>query len=103
MQLKPFNLATGVLEAEEDRYDGIIVKPESLPADPSTFKAALETSLQVRHMPKEQKRQQQQQLWFKVLNMQSVVLCEQPGQKAQSSYCCWHLRQNFGQRSEGAS
>ncbi|KAF6254177.1 NUDIX hydrolase domain-like protein [Scenedesmus sp. NREL 46B-D3] len=37
---------SGMLEAEEDRYDGIIVKPDSLPADPGTFKAALEESLQ---------------------------------------------------------
>jgi hypothetical protein len=36
-----------MLEAEEDRYDGIIIKPDSLPADPSAFKAALEESLQV--------------------------------------------------------
>jgi hypothetical protein len=39
--------ATGMLEAEEDRYDGVIIKPDSLPADPSTFTAALEESLQV--------------------------------------------------------
>uniref|UniRef100_A0A383VIN3 Nudix hydrolase domain-containing protein n=1 Tax=Tetradesmus obliquus TaxID=3088 RepID=A0A383VIN3_TETOB len=38
--------SSGMLEAEEDRYDGVIIKPDSLPADPATFKAALDSSLQ---------------------------------------------------------
>lgn len=36
-----------LLDAEEDRYDGIIVNASSLPRDPATFAAALKRSLQV--------------------------------------------------------
>ena len=35
-----------LLEAEEDRYDGVIINPEVLPEDAETFRKALESSLQ---------------------------------------------------------
>eukprot|EP00775_Hariotina_reticulata_P005145 gene5145-5385_t len=37
----------GLLEADEDRYDGIIIRSDALPTDVTAFKAALDSSLQV--------------------------------------------------------
>ncbi len=37
---------TLLLAADEDKYDGIIVRSEALPSDPDTFAAALAASLQ---------------------------------------------------------
>ena len=39
----PFDV---LLAADEDKYDGIIVRSEALPSDPDTFAAALAASLQ---------------------------------------------------------
>eukprot|EP00878_Enallax_costatus_P032166 GHUV01035277.1.p1 GENE.GHUV01035277.1~~GHUV01035277.1.p1 ORF type:complete len:254 (+),score=37.71 GHUV01035277.1:51-812(+) len=65
----------GLLDAEEDKYDGIIINTDSLPKDPATFRAALQQSL------KAWSEQGKRGVWLKIPRelSQLIPIAVEPG------------------------